>query len=74
MEPRVVLLDEPFSALDPALRRELAAEVREILRELAVPVVFVTHQPEEASAGGDRLVRLDRGRVVSEERGQLSSS
>jgi molybdate transport system ATP-binding protein len=64
-EPRVVLLDEPFSALDPVLRRELAAEVREILRELAVPVVFVTHQPDEARAPGDRLVRLDRGRVVS---------
>jgi ABC-type sulfate/molybdate transport systems ATPase subunit len=63
-EPRVVLLDEPFSALDSALRRELAAEVREILRELAVPVVLVTHQPDEARAPGDRLVRLDRGRIV----------
>jgi molybdate transport system ATP-binding protein len=63
-EPRVVLLDEPFSALDSALRRELAAEVREVLRELAVPVVFVTHQPDEAHAPGDLRVRLDRGRIV----------
>jgi molybdate transport system ATP-binding protein len=63
-DPRVVLLDEPFSALDPELRRELAKDVREILRELAVPVVLVTHQPDEARAPGDRLVTLDRGRLT----------
>jgi molybdate transport system ATP-binding protein len=62
--PRVVLLDEPFSALDAALRRDLAAEVREILRELNVPVVFVTHQPDEARRDGDQLVMLEHGRVV----------
>ena len=62
--PRVVLLDEPFSALDAALRRDLSADVRELLRELNVPVLLVTHQPDEASAPGDRFVLLDRGRVV----------
>jgi ABC-type sulfate/molybdate transport systems ATPase subunit len=62
--PRVVLLDEPFSALDAALRRDLAAEVREILRELNVPVIFVTHQPDEARREGDQLVTLENGRVV----------
>jgi ABC-type sulfate/molybdate transport systems ATPase subunit len=64
-DPRVVLLDEPFSALDAALRHELAAEVRDILRELRVPVILVTHHPDEARRPGDRLVTLDRGRVVS---------
>jgi molybdate transport system ATP-binding protein len=63
-DPRVVLLDEPFSALDPGLRRDLAKDVREILRELAVPVVLVTHQPDEACAPGDRMVKLDRGRIT----------
>jgi molybdate transport system ATP-binding protein len=63
-DPRVVLLDEPFSALDAALRRELAADVRDILRELAVPVILVTHHPDEARKPGDRLVVLDRGRIV----------
>jgi ABC-type sulfate/molybdate transport systems ATPase subunit len=58
------LLDEPFSALDAALRRDLAAEVRELLRALAVPVILVTHQPEEACVPGDRFVTLDAGRVV----------
>jgi molybdate transport system ATP-binding protein len=62
--PRVVLLDEPFSALDPALRRDLTAEVRDLLRALDVPVILVTHQPEEAGAPGDRFVTLDAGRVV----------
>ncbi len=65
-EPRVVLLDEPFSALDPALRRDLAAEVREVLLELRVPVLIVTHQLEEARVPGDLVVTLDRGRIVSE--------
>jgi molybdate transport system ATP-binding protein len=64
-DPRVVLLDEPFSALDAVLRRELAGEVREILRELHVPVILVTHQPDEARRPGDRLVLLDHGRIVS---------
>jgi molybdate transport system ATP-binding protein len=64
-DPRVVLLDEPFSALDAALRRELAADVREILRQLHVPVILVTHHPDEARRQGDRLVLLDRGRIVS---------
>jgi molybdate transport system ATP-binding protein len=62
--PRVVLLDEPFSALERELRRELASDVRAFVRELNVPVVLVTHEREEAIALGDRLVRLDRGRVV----------
>jgi molybdate transport system ATP-binding protein len=63
--PRAVLLDEPFSALDAALRRDLTADVRELLRGLGVPVILVTHQPEEASAPGDRFVTLDAGRIVS---------
>jgi len=64
-EPRVVLLDEPFSALDAALRRDLAADLREVLRELAVPVIFVTHQPDETRLSGDRLITLDGGRIVT---------
>jgi molybdate transport system ATP-binding protein len=65
MEPRVVLLDEPFSALDRGLRIALVAELRDALRELAVPVVFVTHHRQEARALGDRLVVLEAGRVKS---------
>jgi ABC-type sulfate/molybdate transport systems ATPase subunit len=62
--PRVVLLDEPFSALDRELRRELVADVRATLRGLGVPVLHVTHQRHEAKALGDRVVVLERGKVA----------
>jgi molybdate transport system ATP-binding protein len=63
MKPRAVLLDEPFSALDVALRRELVADVRGLLRELAVPVLLVTHAADEG-APGDRYIALAGGRIV----------
>jgi molybdate transport system ATP-binding protein len=62
--PRVVLLDEPFSALDRELRAELVADLRESLRELQVPTLFVTHHRQEARALGQRVVLLDRGKVA----------
>lgn len=62
--PRVVLLDEPFTALDRALRREMAREVRDLLQQLGVPVVLVTHDDEEARAMSERYVLLNRGAVV----------
>jgi len=61
--PRLILLDEPFSALDRELRVELIADLRESIRELHLPVLFVTHHREEARALGDRLVLLGNGRV-----------
>jgi ABC-type sulfate/molybdate transport systems ATPase subunit len=62
--PRVVLLDEPFSALDAALRRDLLADVRALVAELGVPVILVTHHRDDALAFGDRLVVLEAGRVI----------
>jgi molybdate transport system ATP-binding protein len=61
--PRVILLDEPFSALDRELRIELISDLRESIRELDIPVLFVTHHRQEARALGDRLVLLEGGRV-----------
>jgi len=61
--PRVILLDEPFSALDRELRIELISDLRESIRELNVPVLFVTHHRQEARALGERLVLLEGGRV-----------
>jgi molybdate transport system ATP-binding protein len=63
--PRVVLLDEPFSALDRDLRRGLVADVKTIVSDLGVPAVLVTHHREDARTLGDRIVILDRGRVAS---------
>jgi molybdate transport system ATP-binding protein len=62
-EPRVVLLDEPFSALDRELRVDLVGDLREFVRELDVPVLFVTHHRQEARALGQRVVVLEGGRV-----------
>jgi molybdate transport system ATP-binding protein len=62
-EPHVMLLDEPFSALDRDLRAALIAELRDFLRALGTPVIFVTHHRQEARALGQRLVVLHAGRV-----------
>jgi molybdate transport system ATP-binding protein len=64
-EPKLVLLDEPFSALDRDLRAQLVALVRELARELAVPILHVTHSIGEARALADQVVRLEHGRVVA---------
>lgn len=56
--PRVMLLDEPFSALDVELRTRLAEEVPALLRERGCAVVYVTHDPDEAAAIADEVVRL----------------
>ena len=63
MSPRLVLLDEPFSAMDRALRRELAADVRGVVDEAKLPLVHVTHHRNEARALGDHVVLLEAGRV-----------
>jgi molybdate transport system ATP-binding protein len=61
--PRVLLLDEPFSALDDELRAELGAEVAALARELAIPTVLVTHDRRDAAALGTGMVMMRAGRV-----------
>jgi molybdate transport system ATP-binding protein len=63
MSPRLVLLDEPFSAMDRTLRGELGAHVRTLADDLAVPVIHVTHRRGEALAFADRVVMLRDGKV-----------
>ncbi len=58
-QPAVLLLDEPFSALDQDLRQRLAAEVAVMLREGGVSALHVTHDAGEAAAVADRIVTLD---------------
>jgi molybdate transport system ATP-binding protein len=64
IKPRIVLLDEPFSAMDRDLRNDLVTDVRAFVGELGVPMVHVTHHRGEARALGDRAVLVERGRVV----------
>ena len=63
-EPQVLLLDEPFSAVDKATRQRLYREVAELRRVLSMPVVLVTHDLEEAAMLADRMAVLHRGRVL----------
>jgi molybdate transport system ATP-binding protein len=63
--PQLILLDEPFSALDPALRGQLTALVRELVSELEVPLIHVTHSIAEARLLADQVVRIERGAIVA---------
>jgi ABC-type Fe3+/spermidine/putrescine transport system ATPase subunit/ABC-type sulfate transport system permease component len=60
----LLLLDEPFSALDTPLRRRLRAELRQLQREIGAATVIVTHDPEEAALLSDEILVLDHGRVL----------
>jgi sulfate/thiosulfate transport system ATP-binding protein len=62
-EPRVLLLDEPFGALDARVREELRRWLRRLHDEIHVTTVFVTHDQEEAFEVADRVVLMNRGRV-----------
>jgi len=61
--PEVLLLDEPFSALDTVVRLKLRKELRMIQKKLGIPVIFITHDPVEAFTMADRMVVFDNGRV-----------
>ncbi|HLH94429.1 MAG TPA: sulfate/molybdate ABC transporter ATP-binding protein [Xanthobacteraceae bacterium] len=63
IEPRVLLLDEPFGALDAKVRKELRRWLRTLHSEIHVTSVFVTHDQEEALEVADRVVVMDRGRI-----------
>ena len=64
-DPAVVLMDEPFGALDVITKRELHAEFRRVQRSLHRTVLIVTHDIAEASALADRIAVLDEGRVIA---------
>jgi spermidine/putrescine ABC transporter ATP-binding subunit len=61
--PSVLLLDEPFAALDRKLREEMQSELRQLTRSVGITSIFVTHDQEEALTLSDRIVVLNRGRV-----------
>lgn len=63
-QPRVLLLDEPFGALDVVLKAGLVLEVQQVLRELGVTVLAVTHDRQEAFTLADRVAVLREGRLV----------
>ncbi len=63
IEPRILLLDEPFGALDAKVRKELRQWLRSLHAEISVTSIFVTHDQEEALEVANRVVVMDRGRI-----------
>jgi ABC-type Fe3+/spermidine/putrescine transport system ATPase subunit len=64
--PGLLMLDEPLGSLDRALREELMNELRAILKRVGVTAVYVTHDQQEAFAVADRVMIMDRGRIVQQ--------
>lgn len=63
VDPRLLLLDEPLSALDAKVRADLRTEIRELQRSLGIPTLMVTHDQEEALSLADRIICMNHGKV-----------
>jgi molybdate transport system ATP-binding protein len=61
--PQLLLLDEPFSALDSTLRQRMRLELSELQTRLDIPMVLITHDPDDVAAFGDQVVQIGDGRV-----------
>ncbi len=64
LDPPLILMDEPFGALDPVTRRQLHAEFGQLRAQMGKTIVMVTHDLAEAFALGDRVALMDHGRIV----------
>src|SRR5690606_28816374 len=62
-EPKILLLDEPLSALDQKMREHMQTELRELQRKLGITFILVTHDQEEALSLSDRIAVMNRGRI-----------
>jgi osmoprotectant transport system ATP-binding protein len=71
LDPKVLLLDEPLSALDPMIKAELQKELKEIFSTVKKTVVFVTHDIAEAAYFGDIIILLSEGKIV--QKGKISA-
>jgi putative spermidine/putrescine transport system ATP-binding protein len=63
VQPKLLLLDEPFSALDRKLRETMQIELKRLLRELNITAIFVTHDQDEALVMSDRIAVMNRGQI-----------
>jgi ABC-type Fe3+/spermidine/putrescine transport system ATPase subunit len=63
LQPRVLLLDEPFNALDAKLRGAMQVELRQLIKRLGITAIFVTHDQEEAMTLSDRIAVMRAGRI-----------
>jgi len=65
-EPQALLLDEPFSALDPALRNRTRDELQVLLDRIAIPMLMITHDPEDLARFGEERLLLRDGQIVGD--------
>lgn len=63
LEPELLLLDEPLSALDPALRKRVRIELKQLQRQLGITFLFITHDQEEALSLSDRIAVMNKGKI-----------
>ena len=63
LQPKVLLLDEPLSALDPNLRRQVRSDLKQLQRQVGITFVFVTHDQEEALSLSDRIALMNNGKL-----------
>lgn len=63
-QPRLLLLDEPFSNIDSQVRQQMMAEIKQILKQQNIPAIFVTHSKEEAFAFADKIAIMQQGSIV----------
>lgn len=64
VDPEVILMDEPFSALDPLSREQLQQDIRSLQQKIKKTIVFVTHDMDEAMAIGDRVCLMKNGKII----------
>jgi molybdate transport system ATP-binding protein len=65
VRPRLLLLDEPLSAIDESTKMGIIADLRHVNRDLKLPVVYVTHSRDEAVSLGERILIMDHGKIVA---------
>jgi len=61
-EPAIMLLDEPLTEVDHAKKEQMLPEFKQVLHELRIPVLYITHDPREADLIGDRISVMNRGK------------
>lgn len=65
MRPKAILLDEPFSALDESLRQSLRQELSQVQTQLNIPMILISHNPDDVESFGDEIIEIAAGHVVT---------
>ena len=65
MRPKAILLDEPFSALDESLRQNLRQELSQVQAQLNIPMILISHNPDDVESFGDEIIEIAKGHVVT---------